>query len=48
MEVRRCDREVHKSEAVLKLWKKFEVASTYIPLSELKEAKSVFPGFDPL
>ncbi len=40
--------KAHKSEAVLKLWKKFEEASTYIPLSELKESKNVFPGFEPL
>lgn len=40
--------KAHKSEAVLKLWKKFEEACTYIPLSELKESKNVFPGFEPL
>lgn len=40
--------KAHKSEAVLKLWKKFEEACTYIPLSELKESNNVFPGFEPL
>lgn len=38
----------HKSEAVLKLWKKFEESCEYIPCGNLEEAKSLFPGFEPL
>lgn len=38
----------HKSEAVLKLWKKFEEACEYIPLRELKESDNIFPEFKPL
>lgn len=40
--------KAHKSEAVLNLWKKFEEACEYIPLTEIKEAKDLFPGFEPL
>ncbi len=40
--------EAHKSEAVLNLWKKFEEACEYIPISELRESKDLFPGFEPL
>ena len=40
--------KAHNSEAVLKLWKKFEEACEYIPLKELKESSSIFPGFEPL
>ncbi len=40
--------KAHKSEAVLKLWKKFEEACEYIPVSEIEESKNMFPGFEPL
>lgn len=40
--------KAHKSEAVLKLWKKFEEACDYIPMTNLEESKNLFPGFEPV
>lgn len=40
--------KAHTNESVLKLWKKFEEASEYIPLGNLEEVKNMFPGFKPV
>ncbi|MEO8446535.1 MAG: hypothetical protein ABI528_03525 [bacterium] len=40
--------EAHKNESVLKLWKKFEESSDYVPYGTTEEAKQVFPGFEPI
>ena len=40
--------KAHKSEKVLKLWKKYEEACEYIPFEKLAESKMMFPGFQPV
>ena len=40
--------KAHTNASVLKLWEKFEEACEYIPLINIEEAKSLFPGFEPV
>ena len=40
--------EAHKNPEVLKMWKTFEEACTYIPVSDLDESKHMFSDFEPI
>lgn len=40
--------KAHSSKSVLKLWEKFEEACEYIPITNIEEAKGLFPGFEPV
>jgi hypothetical protein len=38
----------HSNSEVIKLWKRYEAACDYVPLSTLAEAQGLFANFEPL